>query len=193
MLAVLAACGSTAATRTAAAPVVTTPAASSPAASTSAASTSAEAAAAAAYASNTPPAAAQMVCSDEIRGEVADALDLTSVPAPTATWADHVYTCTYALPMGRLVLAVMVSPSTTAASGQLDTMRGQLGASTPEPGLGQQAYSAPAGTVLAVKDNMVLRADATGLPDDLGATHQGRLQVARLIAAGVFNCWTGNS
>jgi hypothetical protein len=183
LLAVLAGCDSTPATRTAAAPVATT----------SAASSAAEAAAAAAYASNTPPTAAQMVCSDEIRGEVADALNLTSVPAPTATWADHVYTCTYALPMGRLVLAVAVSPSTTAARGQLDTMRGQLGASTPEPGLGQQAYSAPAGTVLAVKDNMVLRADATGLPDDLGVTHERRLDLARVIAAGVFNCWTGNS
>jgi len=145
------------------------------------------------YAGNTAPDAAQMVCSDEIRGEVADALGLTSNPSPTSAWADHVYTCDYALPMGRLVLAVSVSPSTAAARGQLATLRRQAGADTQEAGLGQQAYSASAGTVLAVKDNMVLRVDATGMPDDLGATHEHRLDLARVIAAGVFNCWTGNS
>jgi hypothetical protein len=156
-------------------------------------SSAAAAAEAAQYAGNTVPAAAQMVCSDEIRGEVADALGLTSIPSPTSTWAEHVYTCDYALPMGRLVLAVSVSPSTGAARGRLATLRRQARADTQEAGLGQQAYSAPAGTVLAVKDNMVLRVDATGLPDDLGATHERRLDLARVIAAGVFNCWTGNS
>jgi hypothetical protein len=151
------------------------------------------AAQAAQYAANTAPDAAQMVCSDEIRGEVAGALGLTSTPTPTSAWSDHVYTCDYALPMGRLVLAVSVSPSAAAARGQLATLRRQAGADTQEAGLGQQAYSATAGTVLAVKDNMVLRVDATGLPDDLGATHERRLDLARVIAAGVFNCWTGNS
>jgi hypothetical protein len=95
--------------------------------------------------------------------------------------------------MGQLVLAVAVSPSGGAARGQLETLRGRLGADTQEAGLGEQAYSAPAGTVLAVKDNMVLWVNATGLPDDLGATHEHRLDFARVIAAGVFNCWTGNS
>jgi hypothetical protein len=181
VVAVLAGCASAPATRSAAAPAATT----------SVGSSAAEAAAA--YASNTPPAAAQMVCSDEIRGEVADALNLTAVAAPASTWAEHTYTCTYTLPMGRLVLAVTVFPSTAAARGQLETMRGQLGARSLEPGLGQQAYSAPAGTVLAVKDNMVLRTDATGLPDDLDPTHERRLDLARVITAGVFSCWTGNS
>ena len=153
----------------------------------------AAAAEAAQYDANTPPDAAQMVCSDEIRGEVGDALGLPSDPAATSGWADHVYTCEYALPMGQLVLAVSVSPSSAAARGQLETLRQRQGADSEEPGLGEQAYSAPAGTVLAVKDNMVLWVNATGLPDDLGATHEHRLDFARVIAAGVFNCWVGNS
>ena len=153
----------------------------------------AAAAEAAQYDANTPPAAAQMVCSDEIRGEVADALGLVSDPTATSGWSDHVYSCTYALPTGQLVLAVSVSPSAAAAGSQLETLRQRLGADTQEPGLGEQAYSAAAGTVLAVKDNMVLWVNATGLPNDLGTGHQGRLGLARLIAAGVFNCWVGNS
>ncbi|MGZ4566085.1 MAG: hypothetical protein ACXVFZ_04530 [Blastococcus sp.] len=134
-----------------------------------------------------------MVCSDEIRGEVADALALTTVPSAQSNWADHVYTCTYALPMGRLVLSVTVAPSDAAARTDLAAMRAGLANAAPEPGLGQQGYSSDAGIVVAAKDNMVLRVDATGLPDDLGTVHERRVDFARVIAGGVFNCWTGNS
>ena len=168
---------------------------STPAASSSSApsSTAAASAAEVQYASNKPPAAALLLCSQDVRGEViADALNVPSVPAPQSSWADHVYSCTYALQQGRLVLAVTVAPSDAAARTDLKSMAGQLGATTQEPGLGQKAYSTTAGTVVAVKDNLVLRVDATGMADDLGDTHEGRLDFARVIAAGVFSCWTGS-
>jgi hypothetical protein len=149
--------------------------------------------AAAQYAGRTAPDAARMICSDEIRKQVAGSLGLDVVPTPQDSWADHVYTCTYTLPVGTLVLSVTVAPSDDAALPQLDAKRAQLGAADPEQGLGEQAYSAPAGVVVAVKDNMVLVVDATALPDDLGPGHQRRITVARLLAAGVFACWTGES
>jgi len=152
-----------------------------------------DAVAAAQYARNTPPAAARMVCSDEIRGEVAGALNLESVPAPESTWTDHVYGCAYTLPMGRLVLSVTVDPSSSAADRTLQTMRNGLAGAAAEPGLGERAYGAPSGVVMSKKDNLVLTVDATGLPDDLGNTHEHRLDLARVITAGVFNCWTGSS
>jgi hypothetical protein len=170
--------------------------ASAPAAesSGSASTTSSDdAAAAAQYTRNTPPAAARMVCSDEIRGEVADALNLESVPAPESTWADHVYGCSYAPPMGRLVLSVTVDRSSGAADRTLQTIRNGLAGAAAEPGLGERAYGSPAGVVVSKKDNLVLTVDATGLPDDLGDTHESRLDLARVITAGVFNCWTGSS
>jgi hypothetical protein len=165
--------------------------ADSPAAATSAAATSA-------VATTTPaagaaPAAAQMVCSDEIRRVVTGALALGSIPPPASSWADSVYTCTYALPAGSLTLSVVVAGDDAAARAQLDTLRSQLGAVTPEPGLGERAWSTPDGTVLAVKDDMVLHVDATALPDDLGPVHEHRIDVARVLAAAVFDCWTGNS
>lgn len=150
-------------------------------------------AAASQYASKTPPAAAQMICDDEIRGEIGDALALAAVPAPQPHWADHVFTCDYALPMGRLVLSVTVSPSDAAARTALAAMRTALPNAAEEPGLGQQAYSDDSGTVVAVKDNMVLRVDPTGLPDDLGTVHEHRIDFARVLAAGVFTCWQGPS
>jgi hypothetical protein len=42
--------------------------------------------AAAQYAANAPPAAAPMVCSDEIRGQVTAALALDSVLGPAGGW-----------------------------------------------------------------------------------------------------------
>jgi hypothetical protein len=166
--------------------------ASTPAAAPRAPTTHA-AAAAAQYASNTPPPAARMICSDEIRREIAGALAVATVPAPQSAWAGHVYTCTYPLPSGRLVLSVAVAPSASAAQDRLESMRTRAGTTHPEPGLGERAYGTETGTVMAVKDNMTLRVDATALPDDLGATHERRTDLARVIARGVFNCWTGTS
>src|SRR3954454_16408139 len=148
-------------------------------------------AAAAQYASPTPPSSATMVCSDELRREVKGALGLDSTPMPRSAWADHVYTCTYAVPMGTLVLAVTVAPSVDAAGGRLDALRAQLGAADPEEDFGERSYSGPAGVLVAVMDNLVLSVDATALPDDLGPGHQRRIDVVRLLAAGVFACWTG--
>jgi|SRR3954451_8273922 hypothetical protein len=62
-----------------------------------------------------------------------------------------------------------------------------------EQGLGEQAYSAPDGALVAVRDDVVLDVDATALPEDLGPGHQRRIELACLLAAGVFACWTGES
>lgn len=147
---------------------------------------------AAQYARNTPPDSARMICSAEIQGEIADALGLQSVPAPASSWADHVYTCTYTLPMGRAVLSVQVTPSPTAARGRLSALRTELGATTAQPGLGEAGWSASNGTVIAAKDNMVLTVDPTGLPDDLGTVHEHRVDFAVVIAGGIFSCWNGS-
>lgn len=146
---------------------------------------------AAQYASNTPTKSALMICSDEIQGEIADALGLDSIPAPASSWADHVYTCTYTLSMGRAVLSVVVTPGPSEARSRLAALRTQLGATAAQPGLGEAGWSAPNGTVIAAKDNMVLTVDPTGLPDDLGTVHERRSDFALVIAAGIFSCWTG--
>jgi hypothetical protein len=140
-----------------------------------------------------PPAKAQMVCSDEIQRTVTGALALDSLPAPTSTWADDVFTCSYLLPMGTLQLSVVVAADNASAHAALGTLRTQFGADDPEAGFGEEAWSASDGTVLAVKDNMVLHVDATALPDDLGLVHERRIDFAEIMAAAVFGCWTENS
>lgn len=147
---------------------------------------------AAQYARNTPPDSARMICSAEVQGEIADALGLESVPPPASSWANHLYTCTYTLPMGRAVLTVQVTPGPSAARSRLSALRTGLGATTEQPGLGEAGWSAANGTVVAAKDNMVLTVDPTGLPDDLGTVHEHRVDFAVVIAAGIFSCWNGS-
>lgn len=133
-----------------------------------------------------------MICSTNIRREIAAALDAASVSAPASTWADHVFTCAYSLPVGHLVLSVAVAPDNAAAAEQLASMRGRLGTTAEAFALGTRGYSAPTGIVIALKDNMVLRVDAAALSGDLGPAHEKRADFARVIATDVFDCWTGN-
>ena len=74
----------------------------------------------------------------------------------------------------------------------LQIHRTAVGADRPEPGLREQVYSAPAGVVVAVKDNLVLQVDTTDLPAELSPIGQPRLQFAVEVTVAVFACWTGS-
>jgi hypothetical protein len=185
--------GAPAATSTAPLTAESSAAASASTDPAAAASSAAEASRAAAqYAANRPTDAARMVCGDEIVRLVTGALELPARPVPRATWADHVYTCTYPLAKGPLVLAVAVAPSDAAAATVLATMRQEKKADTVEQAVGQTAFSSDDGVIVSVKDNMVLLVDPSRLPDDLGPVHEHRIDLARILTVAVFNCWTGN-
>ncbi len=70
-----------------------------------------------------PPALAAMVCGAEIRGDVATILSLPAPPPASSTWAGHLYTCTYQLPVGPLVLSVRHFPGEAAARRHHDVTR----------------------------------------------------------------------
>lgn len=139
-----------------------------------------------------PSATAQMVCGPDIRGKVKQVLALTS-PAPvTSTFLDHLYTCTYRLPMGPLVLSVKESTSKAAAAAYFTGLDRRLAPTQPLAGLGERAYTTSTGTVVVITDNMTLRVDATGLPPVFGSQHQKRTDLAYEIASDVLGCWTGD-
>jgi hypothetical protein len=133
-----------------------------------------------------------MVCGDDIRGKVAQVLALTSSPKTSARWTKPEYTCTYSLPMGRLVLSVQQSPSNAAAGKYFDALRPTLGKTEPLMGLGTRSYGTTGGDVVVVKDDKTLRVDATGLPTVFGTNKQKRTDFAYEIASDVLGCWTGN-
>jgi hypothetical protein len=185
--AVLAGCAST----HAAGPAAPAPSTSAPAAPASPAT----AGAAAGSAAGGPSASASMVCSAEIKKDVATVLALTSTPATAATWTDHLYTCTYHLASGTLVLSVKESADTPSANAYYTTLQQQLGTTTPltaAESLGNRGYQSAYGTVVVLKDDKTLKVDPTGLPAASGANRLSRSDVAYEIATDVLGCWNGD-
>jgi len=118
---------------------------------------------------------------------------LKAPPAGKATWADHVYTCSYQLAVGTLVLSVKESPDVSTARIHLDELRRRLGPSKPLTGivgLGLPAFESRSGTVLFLKDNATLEVNASALPQRIGPDKMPRGDIAYAVAAGVLACWT---
>ncbi len=146
----------------------------------------------AAASSDTPSATAKMVCGPEILGSVMQSLNLTKAPHTTSSWHNDLFSCTYELPMGTLVLSVQQSKSDAAAGSYFATLRPTLGRTETLIGLGKSAYGTSEGTVVVVKDDKTLRVDATRLPAVFGSNQQKRADYAYEIASDVLGCWTGS-
>jgi hypothetical protein len=139
-----------------------------------------------------PPENASMVCSDEIRGKVQQVLKLPALPTVRSTWIKQIYTCTYDLPVGPMVLTVQVAATETAADAAFQARQKATVGATPLLGLGEHAYATPGGTATVIKDAMTLEVDTTALPAVFGAEHQKRTDLANEIASDVLGCWTGD-
>lgn len=139
-----------------------------------------------------PTATAKMVCGKDIMGKVVQVLKLTKKPVTTTTWADQFYTCTYALPMGPMVLSVKQSSSNAAAKAYFTSLRSTLGPTETLVGLGEGAYRTTTGIAVVVKDSMTLKVDTTRLPAVFGPEDQKRTDLSNQIASDVLGCWTGD-
>jgi hypothetical protein len=119
---------------------------------------------------------------------------MASRPAPRghATWVDHVYTCTYQLPTGPLLLEVTESPDVRVAHRAFTTLRQTLGptrALNALAGLGLPAYETRHGTAVFLKDDTMLRVDATKLSVGTGRQSPSPADVAYQVATDVAGCW----
>lgn len=139
-----------------------------------------------------PPKNAAMVCGSEIRGEIGQTLGLSSPPAASSTWADSVYTCTYRLAAGPLVLSVNVAPTKARAGTYFDDREHRAAGATAQAGLGERSFGTPDGSVTVIKDAMTLTVDATKLPPVFGSNQQKRADFAYEVASVVLGCWTGD-
>lgn len=143
---------------------------------------------------NAPSPTALMVCGPEIGGDVKAALGLPTAPKTTTIWSERLFTCTYHLPAGSLVLSVKESPDTASANTYLQALRRRWGtahALTGALGLGDPGYETPDGRVAILKDDKTLQVDATGLPTASGPNRLSRSDLAYEIATDVIGCWNG--
>ncbi|MEO6501497.1 MAG: hypothetical protein ABIQ09_06250 [Jatrophihabitantaceae bacterium] len=139
-----------------------------------------------------PSKAAKMVCAGDVPEQVQTVLKL-SAPAPTSTsWQDQLYTCTYTLPMGKMVLSVKESASKPAARAYFEALRAGLGSTEPLLAVGERAYATKTGTAVVLKDDMTLRVDTTDLPAVFGPQQQQRTDLAYEMATVVMGCWVNH-
>jgi hypothetical protein len=143
-------------------------------------------------AGNPPPDNALMVCGDDISSKVVQVLKLDRPPMTDSEWADPVYTCTYHLPMGEMVLSVQVAADDASAGDLFDADRTRRAPTQDLLGLGERAFGTAAGVAVVIKDNQVLTVDATALPAVFGDNDQRRTDLANEIASDVLGCWTGD-
>ncbi len=184
-LIVLAGCGAPAAQLGAAAAQATS-VQPGPGAASSAPSTSGTAA------GSTPSAAAQMICGDETKTNLASSLALPGPPQSADSWSDQLYTCTYALPAGQLVLSVKESESPASARAYFDALQKTLGSAEAIEGLanlGLPAYKTADGNVVFVKDNMTLQVNGTGLTGTVGPHAVSRTELSFEVATAILGCW----
>jgi hypothetical protein len=140
-----------------------------------------------------PSSTARMVCSDEIRENIAHAAGLASEPEPTSTWEDQLFTCNYELDSGTLVLSVKQPDNAAAAHQYFDNRQRQLQPTTKLRGLaafGLPAFETKAGTVVFYKDAQILTVDATQMSATTGPFGLSRAEFAYEIASDVIGCWT---
>ena len=124
------------------------------------------------------------VCQPMVGNAVVEFL-AAPLPAPQhGGWAGHTYTCTYPLRGGQLVLTVKQLPSKAAAKATYDRLAAATKGRTRLNGLGNAAYQAPNGTLVARKDQFVLTVDPTAAPPGVRGAD---LAFAAVVA--VMGCW----
>jgi hypothetical protein len=140
-----------------------------------------------------PSASARMVCGTEVRQAIATLLGLSAPPVPSSTWVHHLYTCTYRVPTGRLVLSVKDAANVPAAQSYFDALRRNLSATSTLTGmssLGLPGYQSARGVVVFLKDDKTLEVDATSI-GRTGPSQVSRSNLAYTVATDILGCWSG--
>lgn len=138
-----------------------------------------------------PSVSAKMICEPEVRGDIGKILQLATPPPVTSTWAQQLFTCTYQLPQGKLVLSVKQSADAVSTRAYFAGERRRLAPTSDLLGLTASAFGTANGRVVLVKDHNTLTVDATALPAVFGAQEQKRADFAYEVASTILGCWTG--
>jgi|GEM_PF-2864863 len=145
----------------------------------------------AAAAGDAPSPAARMVCEAEVQEDLVATLRVSPSKPPTATWRDHVYACSYTYPTGTMVLSVKELADDQAAVAYYAARKQSFATTTAQRIDGQDAFTAPNGSVFVRKDAKVLQVDVSRLPARFGQPPFPRAIAAFNVASTVMGCWTG--
>ena len=138
----------------------------------------------------TPSASSKMVCEQEARVEIAASLGFRETRVTKPTWTDHVYSCTYVYPKGKITLSVKELVSEQTTTDYYDQLARELRRGHPLFGLGQGASVTEAGTAVVRKDYKVLLVDAQSTSAAF-APLMTRSDIAQNVMSVIMGCWTG--
>lgn len=138
-----------------------------------------------------PSEAAKMICTDETRDNITTVLSVKPDPKPASSWRNHIYTCTYQLPEGPIVLTVHEAADVNAATAYTTAQRSTVQGEKDLTGLNPGAFGTQNGVVVLQKDNDTMRVDTSRLSPQ-SKLYPRRADFAYNIAAVVLGCWNGD-
>jgi hypothetical protein len=138
---------------------------------------------------NGPGPAAREVCEPMVRDSVPSAIGLPVVGEPVSAVRGDTFSCRYELEGGALELSVRDLHTLRKAHEYFRAARGREGVNDALSGLAEGGFTKSDGSVVAMKDAMILTVDVTALPP----TRIEKTGIAIDLAATVLGCWTGES
>jgi hypothetical protein len=140
----------------------------------------------------TPSKSAKMVCQKEARVDIAANIGVKETRVTTPTWnkAQHLFSCTYLYPRGKITLVVKEMSNADETTAYFNGVQKKYGVTQQLNGLGQGAWILKNNDVVARKDYKVLFVDVKGIPADF-APAMTRSDVALNVAVAIMGCWTG--
>ncbi len=134
-----------------------------------------------------------MICAGQVPGVVADVLGLEGDAAPSSSWDEPIFTCTYELDGRPLVLSVHDATDVAQGEAHFAELRESFATAQDIEGLaalGMPSFSTGDGIVAFLRDGKTLVVDATALPDGLGQDGtRTQDQAAYTLASAVLVCW----
>jgi len=140
-----------------------------------------------------PSKSAKMVCQPEARQDIAANLGVKekSVTPPKWVRAQHLFSCSYVYPRGKITLSVKELSNEAQTTAYFNKVKAKYGTIQELQGLGQGAFILKNNDVVARKDYKVLFVDVTKIPANF-APSMTRSDVALNVGVAIMGCWTGS-
>ncbi|HYU39111.1 MAG TPA: hypothetical protein VEM59_04640 [Acidimicrobiia bacterium] len=129
--------------------------------------------------------AAREVCEPMVRDSVPSAVGAPVVGQPVSAIRGDTFSCNYAFEGGSLDLSVRDLHALRAAREYFRDLHGREGVGDALSGLAAGGFTKGDGSVVAMKDAMILTVDVTQLPP----TRVDKTDVAIEVASTVLGCW----
>ena len=133
--------------------------------------------------------ATREVCEPMVRDSVPASVGLPLTGEPVSAVRGDTFSCQYAFEGGALDLSVRDLHTISQARKYFRAVRGREAVDDALTGLAEGGFTKADGSVVAMKDAMILTVDVTGLPP----TQVDRTGIAIQLASTVLGCWTGDS